>query len=499
MNIMKRLMKKLLLIIAALTFIYQNLFAANTGSVFIVVIDGARYSETFGDVNHQYIPKIWNQLRPLGTIYTTFYIDGWTRTNPGHASIITGTWQYLANDGTERPDKPTLFEYYRKQYGTSLSEDYVVLGKDKLQILAYSNHPDYGYDYRASVKLANQVTDLEAWRNLQEVMTTDHPHLVIVNFPETDVAAHTGVWESYVNALSQADSLTYELWNLIQSDSIYSNKTTMFVTNDHGRHLDNVDSGFKSHGDSCEGCRHIMLLALGPHIQAGIVDNVERKQIDIAPTVGTILHFATPLTAGNVIDTALPVELVAFEAHVQNAQVLLVWKTVSETNNYGFQIERSIDSDWESIGFVHGSGTTTEAKSYAFVDRLADIKRKPSILKYRLKQIDTDGSFEFSQVLTVEFNLPQSDQLSQNYPNPFNPSTTIHYSIRKTAFVQLQIINPLGQLVRTLVNQENSAGVYAVVWDGKNENSEIVASGTYFYTLKVGINTLISKRMLMVK
>ena len=120
--------------------------------MFIAVIDGARYSETYGDVNHQYIPNIWNKLKPQGTIYTSFYNNGGTYTVPGHSSIITGTWQDLPNDGSERPNQPTLFEYYRKQYNSAQSKNYVILGKDKLDVLAYSTNPDYGNDFKASVK-----------------------------------------------------------------------------------------------------------------------------------------------------------------------------------------------------------------------------------------------------------------------------------------------------------------------------------------------------------
>ncbi len=393
-------MKKLISIVIVLIFICQALFAQRTENIFIIVIDGARYSETFGDSTHQFMPKIWNQLRPMGTIYTSFYIDGMTKTDPGHASMLTGKWQYIAYDGTERPHQPTLFEYRRKQQHTPITDNYVVTSKEKLQDLAYSDHPDYGSDYRASVSSAtNYGDDVETWDNLQEVMATYHPSLVNVNFGETDVAAHTGVWGNYVSALRQADSLTYELWNLIQSDSVYSNRTTMFVTNDHGRHLNSVSTGFRDHGDNCEGCRHIMLLVAGPETPAGAIDNIKRKQIDIAPTAGAMLNIATPFGEGDIIDTAIRVEL----------------------------------------------------------------------------------------------------SLVNNRTKPVNPSTTLQYSIQQSGFVQFTIYDELGKLVRKLVKGEKPAGDYSTVWDGKNEKGELVSSGAYFYTLKVGKNNLISKQMLWLK
>ena len=298
-------MRKIILLVIVFFFcISSSLFAQRTENVFIVVIDGARYSETFGDPTHKYIPKIWNEMRPLGTIYTSFYIDGQTLTNPGHASILTGTWQYIGDDDLKRPNQPTLFEYFRKQHNTSLTDNYVILGKTKLTILSNSNHAEYGSRYGASVRTSPSqynLDDNKTFDNIKNVITFHHPRLIIVNLPETDVKGHSGIWNNYVSAIQRVDNLISELWSLIQSDSIYRDKTTLFVTNDHGRHTN--DS--KNHGDNCEGCRHIMLLAIGPDTPKGVVDSTTRKQIDIAPTVGRLLNFSTPYCTGNVLNTEI--------------------------------------------------------------------------------------------------------------------------------------------------------------------------------------------------
>lgn len=295
-------MKKTFLLLIVFGVMQSTVYAQQTENVFIAVIDGARYTETFGDSAHQYIPKIWNELRPLGTIYTSFYIDGQTKTNPGHASVLTGTWQNIDNIGLQRPNKPTLFEYFRKQKNTSPTENFVVLGKTKLNIISNSNHPEYGSAYRASVKTSSlQYDDNQTLENIKSVINDYHPRLVITNLAETDNKGHAGTWGGYVNAIKKVDNLIFELWNIIQTDSLYRNKTTLFVTNDHGRH----SFDFTSHGDQCEGCRHIMLLVVGPDTPAGVVDANERKQIDIAPTVGHLLKIATPYSAGNVLETAL--------------------------------------------------------------------------------------------------------------------------------------------------------------------------------------------------
>jgi hypothetical protein len=299
------------LYISILIFLgYSALTAQETQNVFILVIDGARYSETFGDPSHQYIPHIWNELTPLGALYTSVYNQGVTLTNSGHSSILTGTWQSISNDGSERPHQPTLFEYFRKEKATSSTDNYVILGKDKLDILAYSDHPDYGHAYGASVQASSsQYKDSITFDNLKTVISTQHPKLAIVNFPGTDRAGHDGPWSNYVSKLQYADSLINEFWNLIQNDPVYQNKTTVFITNDHGRHLDGIADGFRGHGDGCDGCRHISLLVMGPDTPPGIIDTTMRTQIDIAPTVALLLNFNTTESVGTIITSAINFEL----------------------------------------------------------------------------------------------------------------------------------------------------------------------------------------------
>jgi hypothetical protein len=290
-------------VLLAFTFLAGIVQAYQTQNVFIMVIDGARYTETFGDTSHQYIPQMWNRLRPLGTIYTRFYNDSVTVTNPGHSAIITGAWQNILNDGTERPHTPTIFEYFRKEDASPATENYVILGKDKLDILAYGDYAGYGAAYGASVKTSTApYGDITTFNNIKSVVTAAHPRLSIINFARVDSAGHSGTWATYCTAIRLVDSLANELWNLIQNDATYKDKTTLIVVNDHGRHTSN----FASHGDGCDGCRHIMCMVLGPDTRAGVVDSVRRTQVDIAPTIGTLLGFATPYSIGTAITSAYP-------------------------------------------------------------------------------------------------------------------------------------------------------------------------------------------------
>jgi hypothetical protein len=288
----------LMLFFAGLTV---SAISQKTQYVVIAVIDGARYTETLGDTSHSNIPGIWNQLRPEATIYSSCYNNGSTTTCAGHANIVTGTWQPIANTGTERPHMPTIFEYLRKFSGSPMDENYVVLGKTKLNILAYSDHPSYDSLYGASVdQSVSEYNDSLTLAGMENMIRDHHPKLMIANFANVDLMWHSGIYIKYITAIMQVDSLICQLWNYIQADSTYSDRTTLIVTNDHGRHTND----FSSHGDACEGCRHVMMMILGPDTPDNIIDGSYVEQIDIAPTIGDLLGFPTPYCTGKPLRSA---------------------------------------------------------------------------------------------------------------------------------------------------------------------------------------------------
>lgn len=279
--------------IISLFFPYFFPSPAISQNVIIVVIDGPRYSETFG-AGTTYIPKI-QELVALGTLFSNFRNDSLTYTNPGHAAILTGVWQPLLNDGSQLPFKPTLFEYFRKEKYSPLSDNMVVAGKAKLDILTHSTHPDYGVEYRASFILG--INDKSVYDSLLVAMTSIQPRLVLVNFPSVDLVAHSGSYPNYLNAIKSVDSIVYDLWQTIQAMDFYKDSTALFVTADHGRHTD-ANGGFANHGDDCEGCRHIFLLALGPGIPSGVIRDEVASQIDLAPTAAAFLGISLPHATG---------------------------------------------------------------------------------------------------------------------------------------------------------------------------------------------------------
>ncbi len=174
----------------------------------------------------------------------------------------------------------------------------------------------------------------------------------------------------------------------------------------------------------------------------------------------------------------LPVELQSFAASVVDGFVNLKWSTATETNNRGFEVQRKVaGTEFVSVGFVQGKGTSTETQKYSFVDNSV----QTGTYSYRLKQIDLDGSYAFSNVVEVTMN-PNEFSLAQNYPNPFNPSTTINFSLAKETNVSLKVFDLLGQEISSLVNNQfMNAGSYSYKFDAST-----LASGTYIYRLEAG-------------
>ncbi|NNG26784.1 MAG: S8 family serine peptidase, partial [Ignavibacteriaceae bacterium] len=191
----------------------------------------------------------------------------------------------------------------------------------------------------------------------------------------------------------------------------------------------------------------------------------------------------------------IPVELSSFTANSNSNSVTLTWTTETETNNSGFSIERKsvFNGSWSEVGFVPGFGTTTERKSYNYDDEDLRIGK----YSYRLKQIDLDGTFEYSNAIEVDVMAPGGFSLGQNYPNPFNPATTIEYSVPEVSKVTITVYSIVGELAATLVSGSVEAGYHRINFDASN-----LPSGTYIYQLKaVGESRTFvdNKKMILLK
>ena len=190
--------------------------------------------------------------------------------------------------------------------------------------------------------------------------------------------------------------------------------------------------------------------------------------------------------------TYVPVELISFEGRMENNTVILSWVTASELNNQGFYIEKSFDKEnWFTISFMKGNGTTTELNHYSFVDK--EIKSNTQF--YRLKQVDYNGSYEYSKIIEINTDLLLSSfQLYQNYPNPFNPVTTITYIVPKKSFIKIILFDIKGEKLSELLNEEKDSGFYSVEINSKN-----LSSGVYFYIMTSSSGYYSVKKLTIIK
>jgi hypothetical protein len=191
-----------------------------------------------------------------------------------------------------------------------------------------------------------------------------------------------------------------------------------------------------------------------------------------------------------ITDTSMiPVELLSFTAASNGKEVILNWSTATELNNQLFEVQRSFEgSDFASVGFVNGKGTTTERQDYTYKDKILTEGK----YSYRLKQIDYLGRYEYSDIIEIELRVFNSYLLEQNYPNPFNPVTTIGYGIREKSNVKITVLNSIGEEVAMLVNEEKESGYHTVEFNATN-----LPSGVYFYQLIAGEYTAIKKMILL--
>jgi hypothetical protein len=264
-------------------------------NVVIVVVDGPRWSETWGDPERQYIPRRALQLAPLGTLCVNMHNEGKTSTNPGHLALTRGVYQLINNSGEEYPEAPSFMQRWLKLTGYPAEKAWIIASKDKLEVMGNCTDPEWQGLYlpRTDCGINGLGTgyrhDTITLQRVLSVMQDHRPNIMVVNFKEPDGAGHFANWNNYLQGIMDTDEYCYRIWQRIQSDPYYKDVTTMLITNDHGRHPDGHLDGFVSHGDTCAGCRHIELLAIGPDIKAGKVDMQYHSQVDIAVTAAQLM------------------------------------------------------------------------------------------------------------------------------------------------------------------------------------------------------------------
>jgi arylsulfatase A-like enzyme len=263
-----------------------------TKNVVVVVVDGARQSETWGDPKHRYIPNMSKKLAPQGIVLSNFYNSGSTVTIPGHTAITTGYYDNISNNGDEYPQKPSFFQMWLKVSGMPGIKAWIVASKSKLKVLADCGDMAWRTSFNPSVD-AEDRDDTLTFKAAMYVFKTYKPHLFLIHFRGPDYYGHQNEWDKYLHSIIETDSLAFEIWNYLENDDFYKNNTTLIITNDHGRHLDNIADGFIGHGDNCSGCTHINFFATGPDFKKNMITVTHREQIDILPTVCELMGFTS--------------------------------------------------------------------------------------------------------------------------------------------------------------------------------------------------------------
>lgn len=302
-------------------------------AVVVIVIDGLRWEEGIG-AQDRYTPHIWSDLRPQGTLLTNYRIASPTATTSSHTAMITGRISTVPNDGHIRPVFPTLHEYYRdarshhveteleeivkppggvfrpdakslEEVGSLASEaryfppekTALYLGKDLIYSLDQSSCGRYPED---DVFLIDRMRDVEVTEFFRAKIPDVKPNMIVINLADVDEAGHEAEWHHYVDTIRWADRLVWEMWEALQAEMKYRERTIFVITTDHGRHIPSR-GGYPHHGCFCEGCQHSFMLLVGPGIREGYVSDKPHSELDLVPTIGRALGFATPAAKGEAM------------------------------------------------------------------------------------------------------------------------------------------------------------------------------------------------------
>jgi len=277
----------------------------NTENVIIIVMDGARYIETWGDPSHQYIPKLANYIKPKGVVNDHFFNAAYTYTSPGHLAMVSGQYYNINNGGGELPPFPTIFQYFNEKYPEKNS--WIIASKDKLEVLTNTSDSTYNNQYLANTDCginglgSGYREDSVTFDTVMNVLNREQVNLMLINFKGPDAWGHANNWPKYLDAIQTVDDYIYQISQLIATSPLYKDKTTLFITCDHGRHDDN-NGGFQNHGDACEGCRHIMFFSYGPDFYSNKVVTTHYELIDIAATSAKLLNVELPNSDGIVMN-----------------------------------------------------------------------------------------------------------------------------------------------------------------------------------------------------
>jgi hypothetical protein len=342
----------------------RNLAGADRPKKTVVVTfgGGARDDETFMPDGQENIPHLLNDLIPRATFFSQVVNRGILGHYVATASIVTGVYETFNNFAPVPPDNPTVFEYFRKDAKRPATDCWVVAPSNGFARIGESNHRAYGPGFGAGVILPKRLLsaalaggDRERYQHLlrdnyetplyappltgaqlelnrmaevlklsvddfaaharslaspdemsvyvaRQLMRHLAPSLLWVTLHDIDVA-HSGTFSLYIEGIQRCDRLCAELWQAIQSDPEYANRTTMFILPDFGRDsdIDSGGNGFQHHRTGDQLSRTTWMMVLGPGVRQNVVVDRPVESIDLIPTLGSLLGFDARLSRGKPI------------------------------------------------------------------------------------------------------------------------------------------------------------------------------------------------------
>lgn len=284
----------------------NNQTTYQTKNVILLVVDGPRISETWEGTNRENIPNRVSLLSQ-GVFISDFKNNGTTSTNPGHNAMCSGVYENIKNDGTELPGYPSIMQQWLKYTRADKTKAWVIASKDKLEVLNNCKLDGWKGKFQPSVDCgisgngSGYRSDAVTVDKVKSVMEQYSPNIIVINLKDVDSYGHANNWNEYINAIKATDASIKKVWDHIQSLPAYKNKTTLIVSNDHGRHLDS-NGGFAEHGDNCNGCRHIEFFAMGPDFKKNTtISTGNYEQIDITSTMAELLGVPLQYAKGKII------------------------------------------------------------------------------------------------------------------------------------------------------------------------------------------------------
>jgi hypothetical protein len=303
--------------------------------VVVLVLDGVRDEDSFGSgftavgqgSAETIFPDSWAELVPQAARATAARSAGITVTGPAHVTLLAGHHAPFGNYhneegvGTYRPDLPTLLETFRSAAGLNQSQVLLVGNTSLIEPTAWSRSPEFGESSRARfVLVGNSINDSDpdnggtddtvVFDLLKQEIEDNEPVLIVANLHQTDRSTHNGEFEEYANHLTILDAQLPGFWEFLQAQPSFADNTWLIVAADHGRH-DLADSSppWRHHGDSCQGCRGVPWMVLGPGVLANTAFDGPVLLEDTASTVAALLGLSLPFSTGQVLQEAFSQDL----------------------------------------------------------------------------------------------------------------------------------------------------------------------------------------------